>query len=404
MNRIFFIACLFVFTNQAFTQNSSCELINGAEEIQREFDNNAGCKDETACNYNEDKLYANNDLCTYECYGCMDNGTDVMYSNNGMRPEWMKEGESACNYDPNATNEDDSCFYPEQEWLNCEGCCNFDTDKDGICDEEEEMTKEDMQAWLEEGNNPDEFKCAFEPKCLDDCGVVNGDNSSCTDSCGVVNGDGSSCIEPKEESAIVKLFREGGTGFMMCVLICLILGLAICIERIIYLMMSSSNSSILLSKIESELKNGQIENAKEVCRNTSGPTASICLQGLERSNESIESIEKSIMAYGSVQMGLLEKGTSWISLFIAIAPMLGFMGTVIGMIGAFNSIEAAGDISPSLVAGGIKQALLTTVFGLIVAIILQIFYNFIISKIDDIVNDMEDTSIALVDLISSNKK
>ena len=169
-------------------------------------------------------------------------------------------------------------------------------------------------------------------------------------------------------------------------------------------MMASSNSTLLLEKIEDELKNGQLENAKEVCRDTAGPTASICLQGLERSNESIESIEKSIMAYGSVQMGLLEKGTSWISLFIAIAPMLGFMGTVIGMIGAFNSIEAAGDISPSLVAGGIKQALLTTVFGLIVAIILQIFYNFIISKIDDIVNDMEDTSIALVDLISANKK
>ena len=270
--------------------------------------------------------------------------------------------------------------------------------------EEEKMVEEAMQKHLEDGNNPEDFICAYKPKCLDDCGVVNGDNSSCTDSCGVVNGDGSSCIEPKEESAIVKLFREGGTGFMMCVLICLILGLAICIERIIYLMMASSNSNVLLSKIEAELKNGQIENAKEVCRNTAGPTASICLQGLERSNESVESIEKSIMAYGSVQMGLLEKGTSWISLFIAIAPMLGFMGTVIGMIGAFNSIEAAGDISPSLVAGGIKQALLTTVFGLIVAIILQIFYNFIISKIDDIVNDMEDTSIALVDLIASNKK
>ena len=301
-------------------------------------------------------------------------------------------------------NEDGSCFYPEQEWLNCEGCCNIDSDKDGICDEEEKMVEEAMQKHLEDGNNPEDFICAYKPKCLDDCGVVNGDNSSCTDSCGVVNGDGSSCIEPKEESAIVKLFREGGTGFMMCVLICLILGLAICIERIIYLMMASSNSNVLLSKIEAELKNGQIENAKEVCRNTAGPTASICLQGLERSNESVESIEKSIMAYGSVQMGLLEKGTSWISLFIAIAPMLGFMGTVIGMIGAFNSIEAAGDISPSLVAGGIKQALLTTVFGLIVAIILQIFYNFIISKIDDIVNDMEDTSIALVDLIASNKK
>ena len=159
----------------------------------------------------------------------------------------MKEGDSACNYDPSATKEDGSCFYPEQEWLNCEGCCNIDSDKDGICDEEEKMVEEAMQKHLEDGNNPEDFICAFKPKCLDDCGVVNGDNSSCTDSCGV-NGDGSSCIEPKEESAIVKLFREGGTGFMMCVLICLILGLAICIERIIYLMMASSNSKCSIIK------------------------------------------------------------------------------------------------------------------------------------------------------------
>ena len=148
-----------------------------------------------------------------------------------------------------------------------------------------------------------------------------------------------------------------------------------------------------------------MEAAKDECRNTTGPTASICLQGLERSDEDLELIEKSIMSYGSVQMGLLEKGTSWISLFlVAIAPMLGFMGTVIGMIGAFDAIEVAGDISPSLVAGGIKQALLTTVFGLIVAIILQVFYNYIVAKIDDIVNDMEDSSITLVDLIANHKK
>ena len=137
-----------------------------------------------------------------------------------------------------------------------------------------------------------------------------------------------------------------------------------------------------------------------MCRNTTGPVASIFYQGLERSNKGIDAVEKSIVSYGSVQMGLLERGTTWISLFIALAPMLGFMGTVIGMIGAFDAIEAAGDISPSLVAGGIKVALLTTVFGLIVAIILQIFYNYIISKIDDIVNKMEDASITLVDMLA----
>ena len=203
---------------------------------------------------------------------------------------------------------------------------------------------------------------------------------------------------------LMEKYAEGGVGFMTCVLICLILGLALCIERIIYLHLASSNSKSLLLKIEEALKSGGVEAAKEECRNTTGPTASICLQGLERSDEELDLIEKSIMSYGSVQMGLLEKGTSWISLFIAIAPMLGFMGTVIGMISAFDAIEVAGDISPSLVAGGIKQALLTTVFGLIVAIILQVFYNYIVSKIDDIVNDMEDSSISLIDLIANYKK
>ena len=203
---------------------------------------------------------------------------------------------------------------------------------------------------------------------------------------------------------LMEKYAEGGVGFMTCVLICLILGLALCIERIIYLHLASSNSKSLLLKIEEALKSGGVEAAKEECRNTTGPTASICLQGLERSDEELDLIEKSIMSYGSVQMGLLEKGTSWISLFIAIAPMLGFMGTVIGMISAFDAIEVAGDISPSLVAGGIKQALLTTVFGLIVAIILQVFYNYIVAKIDDIVNDMEDSSISLIDLIANYKK
>ena len=198
-------------------------------------------------------------------------------------------------------------------------------------------------------------------------------------------------------------FIEGGPEFMGIVLLCLILGLAIVIERIIYLNMATTNSSKLLANVEDALNSGGVDAAKEVCRNTSGPVASIFYQGLDRSHEGVEMVEKSVVSYGSVQMGQLEKGISWISLFIALAPMLGFMGTVIGMIGAFDAIEAAGDISPSLVAGGIKIALLTTVFGLIVAIILQIFYNYIVAKVDSIVNDMENASINLIDLLVAHE-
>lgn len=202
---------------------------------------------------------------------------------------------------------------------------------------------------------------------------------------------------------IKQKFMEGGPEFMGIVLLCLILGLALAIERIIYLNMATTNTSKLLNNVEESLNAGGVDAAKEVCRNTKGPVASIFYQGLDRSSEGVEQVEKSIVAYGSVQMGLLEKGLSWISLFIALAPMLGFMGTVIGMIDAFDAIEVAGDISPSLVAKGIKIALLTTVFGLIVAIILQIFYNYLISKVDSIVNDMEDASIKLVDLLVNKK-
>ncbi len=201
-----------------------------------------------------------------------------------------------------------------------------------------------------------------------------------------------------------KRFIEGGPGFMGIVLLCLILGLAIAIERIIFLNLSTTNTDKLTSSVEDALKSGGVEAAKEVCRNTSGPVASIFYQGLDRSSEGLENAEKAVVAYGGVQMGQLEKNVSWISLFIALAPMLGFMGTVIGMIQAFDKIEAAGDMQPSLVAGGIKVALLTTVFGLIVAIILQIFYNYIVAKIDSIVNDMEDASITLMDMLAANSK
>ncbi|MCL7752129.1 MotA/TolQ/ExbB proton channel family protein [Polaribacter sp. Z022] len=199
-------------------------------------------------------------------------------------------------------------------------------------------------------------------------------------------------------------FIEGGPEFMGIVLVALILGLAIAIERIIYLNMATTNTKKLVAKVDDALSSGGIEAAKEVCRNSKGPVASIFYQGLDRVDEGVDAAEKAVVSYGGVQMGLLEKNISWLSLFIALAPMLGFMGTVIGMIQAFDMIAVANDISPGVVAVGIKVALLTTVFGLIVAIILQIFYNYIVSKIDSIVNNMEDASIQLIDLLVKYKK
>ena len=201
-----------------------------------------------------------------------------------------------------------------------------------------------------------------------------------------------------------EMFITGGAGFMGIVLLCLILGLAVAIERIIYLNMASTNTTKLKQQVEDALASGGVEAAKEVCRNTKGPVASIYYQGLDRAGDSIESAEKAVVAYGGVQMGQLEKNVSWLSLFIAVAPMLGFMGTVIGMIQAFQKIAAVGNLSASLIAGDIQVALLTTVFGLITAIILQIFYNYIIAKIDSIVNDMEDSSISLIDMLVDHKK
>lgn len=213
-------------------------------------------------------------------------------------------------------------------------------------------------------------------------------------------------VESTERSFTQELkvrFIEGGPGFMGIVLLCLILGLAISIERIIYLNLSTTNSKKLIKQVEDALASGGVNAAKEVCRNTAGPVASIFYQGLDRVDHGIESAEKAVVAYGGVQMGQLEKNVSWISLFIALAPMLGFLGTVIGMIIAFDKIQSAGNMDASLVAGGIKVALLTTVFGLIVAMILQVFYNYIIAKIDSIVNDMEDASISLVDILVDYK-
>ena len=204
--------------------------------------------------------------------------------------------------------------------------------------------------------------------------------------------------------ALKTKFIEGGPAFMSLVLICLILGLALAIERILYLAFSKTNTVKLLDKVEAALKEGGVEKAKEVCRNTRGPVASIFYQGLLRADQGVDVVEKTIVSYGSVQMSLMEKGLSWISLFIAIAPSLGFLGTVIGMIQAFDAIQAAGDISPNVVAGGMKVALITTVGGLIVAVILQLFYNYILSKIDTLTIDMEDASIRFVDtMVKYNK-
>ena len=204
--------------------------------------------------------------------------------------------------------------------------------------------------------------------------------------------------------ALKTKFIEGGAGFMSLIIICLVIGLALSIERILYLSFSKTNTKKLIADVEKALEEGGIEKAKEVCRNTRGPVASIYYQGLLHYDQGIDVVEKNIVSYGSVQNSELESGLSWISLFIAIAPSLGFLGTVIGMIQAFDAIQAAGDISPNVVAGGMKVALITTVAGLIVAMILQVFYNYILAKIESITIDMEDSSISLIDVLTKYGK
>ena len=194
-------------------------------------------------------------------------------------------------------------------------------------------------------------------------------------------------------------FIEGDAGFMSLPAIALVLGLAFCIERIIYLSLAEVNTKKLLANVEAALEKGDVEAAKTVCRNTRGPVASICYQGLMRIDEGVDVVERSVVSYGGVQAGYLEKGCSWITLFIAMAPSLGFLGTVVGMVMAFDQIQQAGDISPTVVAGGMKVALITTIFGLVVALILQVFYNYILAKIEAITSQMEDSSITLLDII-----
>ena len=205
--------------------------------------------------------------------------------------------------------------------------------------------------------------------------------------------------EPTMHQVIKERFVEGGVEFMSIILLCLILGLAIAIERIISLNLSTVNTKKLLNEVENSLNNGGIDAARDTVAKKRGPVAGIMAQGLLRADKGVEAVEKSIVSYGSVEMGKLEKGMSWISLFIALAPMFGFMGTVIGMISAFSSIAASDDISIGEIAGGIQQALLTTVAGLIVAAILQMFYNYCVSKIDSLVNQMEESSNVFVDIM-----
>ncbi|MBF1591544.1 MAG: MotA/TolQ/ExbB proton channel family protein [Prevotella shahii] len=198
-------------------------------------------------------------------------------------------------------------------------------------------------------------------------------------------------------------FIEGNAGFMSLVALALVLGLAFCIERIIYLSLSEINAKRFMADLDAKINAGDIEGAKQQCRNTRGPVASICYQGLARINESIDNIERSIVSYGTVQSANLEKGCSWITLFIVMAPSLGFLGTVIGMVMAFDQIEQAGDISAPVVASGMKVALITTIFGIIVALVLQVFYNYILSKIEHLVAQMEESSITLLDSIMKHK-
>ena len=195
-------------------------------------------------------------------------------------------------------------------------------------------------------------------------------------------------------------FIEGGAEFMALVAIAMVIGLAFCVERIIYLSMAQVNTKKLMASIADALSKNDVEAAKNICRNTAGPVAAICYQGLLRIDEGLETVERSVVSYGSLQSSMLEKNCSWITLFIAMAPSLGFLGTVIGMVMSFDEIQQKGDISPTIVAGGMKVALITTIYGILVALILQVFYNFILTKIESLVSDMEDCSITLLDLLT----
>ena len=223
-----------------------------------------------------------------------------------------------------------------------------------------------------------------------------------------LDADTASLVVPMESEgfhqSLKRKFIEGNAGFMSLVALALILGLAFCIERIIYLTLSEINAKRFMQDVDAKIEEGDIEGAKALCRETRGPVASVCYQGLLHIGESLDDIQRSVVAYGTVQAGNLEKGCSWITLFIAMAPSLGFLGTVIGMVMAFDQIQQAGDISPTIVASGMKVALITTIFGIIVALILQLFYNYILSKIEHLTSQMEESAITLLDSIAKYKQ
>lgn len=227
--------------------------------------------------------------------------------------------------------------------------------------------------------------------------------SDSMDEAALAGGDDMQPEHPSFYKSLKTKFIEGNAGFMSFVALALVLGLAFCIERIIYLSLSEINAKRFMANLDAKISAGDIEGGKALCRDTRGPVASICYQGLARINESIDNIERSIVSYGSVQSANLEKGCSWITLFIAMAPSLGFLGTVVGMVMAFDQIQTAGDISTTIVAAGMKVALITTIFGIIVALVLQLFYNYILSKIDHLTSQMEESSIALLDSIMKYK-
>ena len=199
-------------------------------------------------------------------------------------------------------------------------------------------------------------------------------------------------------------FIEGSAGFMSLVALALVLGLAFCIERIIYLTLSEVKTKKLMHDIDERLEKDDVDGAKELCRNTRGPVASICYQGLLHIKEPLDQIDRQLTNYGAVQINNMEKGCTWIRLFIAVAPSLGFLGTVTGMVMAFDRIQTAGDISPTIVAAGMKVALITTIFGIIVAVILQFFYNYILSKIEHLTAQMEEGAIVFMDSVTTYKR
>ena len=210
--------------------------------------------------------------------------------------------------------------------------------------------------------------------------------------------------EPLSFHQVLKTkFIEGSAGFMSLVALALVLGLAFCVERIIFLTLSEIDAKRMMADIDGALSNGDLQAAQKMCEQERGPVASICRKALARIAEPIDNIERGISSYGSVEAANMEKGCSWIKLFIAIAPSLGFLGTVIGMVMAFEQIQDAGDISPTIVASGMKVALITTIFGIIAALVLQVFYNYIVSKIDHITADMEESAIKLLDSIGKYK-